>query len=65
MDNLNRVTKRYEVKLKATFILRQVNCKVKITIDGQTVEQADHFKCLGSIMLEDGYDKEIKSRIAM
>jgi len=52
--------------VKVMCISQQVNCKVKITIDGQTIQQLDHFEYLCSIISEDGYcQKEIKSRIAM
>jgi len=36
------------------------------TIDGQQVEQVNQFKCLGSVILTDGYyGTEIQHRIAL
>jgi len=49
-----------------TCISRKGKSKVKISIDGQQIEQVSQFECLGSTISDDGYcDKEIKSRIAM
>jgi len=47
-------------------IARQGGQKVKILIDGQKVEQGNHFKYLGSVISDDGYcEKVVKCRIAM
>jgi len=71
MDNINRVTQKYGLKItvkkmKVICIARQGGRKVKILIDGQKVEQVNHFKYLGSIISQDGYcDKDVRCRIAM
>jgi len=41
-------------------INRKRNCRMKILIDGQLVEQVSEFGYLGSLISEDGYcEKEI------
>jgi len=70
MDNINRVTQKYGMKINVTktkvmFIARQGGRKVKYLIDGQKVEQLNHFKYLGFDILEDGYcEKDVRCRIA-
>jgi len=45
---------------------RQGGQKVKILIDGQKVDQVNHFKYLGFVISEDGYyEKDVRCRIAM
>jgi len=60
MVSINKVSKEYNMKIntkktKIMSISRQGNHKVRISIDGQQVEQVDHFKYLGSVISGDGY----------
>jgi len=53
-------------KTKVMCISRQGGRKVRILIDGQKVEQVNHFKYLGSVISEDGYcEKDVRCRITM
>jgi len=71
MDDLNRVTQDYGMKInvkktKVMCIIHKGNCRTKIQIGGQLVEQMSEFKYFGSFISEDGYcEKEIHSRIAL
>ena len=71
MDNINRVTQDYGMKInvkktKVMCISRKGGDMAKIYINSQVVEQVKHFKYLGSVITEDGYcDQDIKSLIAM
>jgi len=48
-------------KTKVMCIARQGR-KIKILINGQQVEQVNHFKYLGSVISEDGYcEKDVKA----
>jgi len=73
MDNLNRVTKDYgmRINVKKTKVMC-ISCKgitkMKIYIDGKCIDQVTQFRYLGSLITEDGYrycEKEIRSRIGM
>jgi len=70
-DDLNRVTKDYGMKIdvkktKVKCISRKGNCRMKILIGGQLVEQMSEFRYLGSLRSEDGYcESEIHNRKAM
>jgi len=72
MENVNKVPKpkEYNMKIntkktKVVCISHQGNHKVRISIDGQQVEQVDQFKFLGSVISADGYcGTEIRHRIA-
>jgi len=60
MDNINEASKEYNMKIntkktKIICISRQGNHRVRISIDGQQVEQVDQFKYLGSVISTDGY----------
>ena len=71
MDNLNKVTREFSMKInvkktKVMFISHKGNNKLKIFVDGQQVEQVSQFRYLCSLISEDGYcTKEIWSRIQM
>ena len=71
MDNLNKVTREFGIKVnlkktKVMCISRKRNNKLKIYVDGQQVEQVSPFRYLGSLISEDGLcTKEIRSRIEM
>ena len=57
MDNLNKVTREFDMKInvkktKVMCISRKRNNKLKIYVDGQQVSQ---FRHLGSLISEDGY----------
>jgi len=71
MDNLNRVTKEYGMKInsrktKVMCISNKGRTKVSIYIDGQQIEQVREFQYLGSLISDYRYyDKEIASRIGM
>jgi len=53
-------------KTKVMCISHKGNNKLKITVDGQQVEQVSQFRYLGRLISEDGYyTKEIWSRIEM
>jgi len=71
MNNLNRVTKEYGMKINArnTKVMCTSNkgrTKVSIYIDGQQIEQVREFRYLGSLISDDGYCvKEIASRIGI
>jgi len=71
MNNLNRVTKEYGMKInvrktKEMCISNKGRTKVGIYIDGQQIEQVREFQYLGSLISDDGHcDKEIASRIGM
>ena len=71
MDNLNRVTKDYGMRInvkktKVMCISRKGITKMKIYIDGKLIDQVTQFRYLGSLITEDGYcEKEIRSKIGM
>jgi len=71
MDNINRVTQKYGIKInvKKTKVMcsaRQGGRKVEILIDGQKVEQVNHFKYLSTVISDDGYcEEDVRCRIAM
>jgi len=71
MNNLNRVTKEYDIKVNARktevmCISNKGRTKMNIYIDGQQIEQVREFQYLGSLISDDGYcEKEIVSRIGM
>jgi len=73
MHTLNRTTQDYGMKInvkktKVMCISRNGNCRIKIQIVSQLVEQVSEFKYLGSLKLEYRYgycEKEIHSRIAL
>jgi len=71
MDNLNRVTQEYSMKIsarktKVMCISIKGRTKVSIDIDRQQIEQVQEFLYLGSLISDDGYcDKESASRIGM
>jgi len=53
-------------KTKVMCISHKGNCRMKILIDQQLVERVSEFRCLGSLISENGYcEKEIHNRIAM
>jgi len=57
MDNLNRVTKDYGMRInvkktKVTGISRKGNTKMKIYIDGKRIDQVTQFRHLGSLITE-------------
>jgi len=70
IDNINKISKEYNMKIntkktKIMCISRQWNRKVRISIDGQQVEQVDQFKYIGSAVSADRYrGNEIRRRIA-
>jgi len=60
MDNINRVTHEYGMKInvkktKVMCISRKGGEKMTTYIDAQEVEQVQQFKYPGSIIIEDGY----------
>src|SRR3984885_9688321 len=73
MDELNRISKEYGMKIntrktKIMKISREANGEknMKITINGEVIEQVTEFCYLGSLISEDAKcHKEIKKRIAM
>jgi len=71
MDNLNRLTKDYGMRInvnktKVMSISRKDITKMKMNIDGQRIDQVTQFRYLGSLITEDRYcEKEIRSRIGM
>ena len=73
MDELNRISKEYGMKIntrktKVMKISREANGEknMKITINGEVIEQVTEFCYLGSLISEDAKcHKEIKKRIAM
>jgi len=53
-------------KTKIMYISRQGNHKVRISINGQQVEQVDQFNYLRSVISADGYFRtEIRHKIAL
>ena len=71
MDNLNRVTQEYSMKIsarktKVMCISIKGRTKVSIDIDGQQIVQVQEFQYLGSLITDNGYcDKDIASRIGI
>ena len=71
MTKPNEVVNRYKMKInekktKVMKIGKEVEEQIRITINGNTLEQVHQFKYLGSLLSEDGRsEKEIRSRIAV
>ena len=70
MDCVNRVNDRYGMKIniKKTKVMKigRQHGLANIEVNGQRLEQVNHFKYLGSLIAEDGYcEKEIRARVAM
>ena len=71
MDGLSASAKKYDMKVngkktKTMLVSKNRGGLVKITVDGQLLEQVNKFKYLGVWMMEDGRcDTEVKIRIAM
>jgi len=60
MDNLNRATTEYGMKIsagktKVMGISSKGRTKVSIDIDGQQIEQVREFRYLSSLISDDGY----------
>ena len=68
---LMKYLKKYNMKMnikrtKITRSSRQENHNVRISIDGQQVEETNQFKYLGSVISADGYcGTEIRRKIAL
>ena len=71
MSKLNEVVVLYKMKInekktKVMMIGKEEAEQIRITINGNTLEQVHQFKYLGSLLSEDGRsEKEIRARIAM
>jgi len=71
MTKLNDVSEEYGMKIyakktKIMAIAKKGKKKVKITINGNEIEQVRQFQFLGSVITENGRcEQEIKTRIAM
>ena len=70
LNETNKVVKKYGMKInikktKVVKIGRQPSV-IKITVDGEILQQVEEFKCLGSILCSSGYsEKDIRVRIGM
>src|SRR6478609_12099134 len=71
MDSLNTKAKHYDMKInikktKAMVVSRNGGERVNTTIEGQSVEQVNKFRYLGSLISEDGRCLDnVKTRIGM
>jgi len=68
MDNVNKVTRDFggtKINMKKTKVMcisRKGNNKLKIYVNGQQVEQLSHYRYLGSLISEDGFETESRWR---
>ena len=70
LDVVNEKGQKFNVemnveKTKVLVISRDQNTRANLQLNGQVIEQVECFKCLGSIITDDGKSqREVSSRIA-